>query len=85
MAPAQPEIDLRSWSLLLFLSLLWGGSYLFIGIAVKELTPLVIVMARVAMATAILLPLHFLVIGALPRDRRSWAGFAADRRNHARS
>ena len=69
-------IDLRSWALLLFLSILWGGSYLFIGTAVKELSPLVIVLARVAIAAAVLLPIHFAVLGRLPGDAKSWLAFA---------
>lgn len=43
------------WAQLLLLSLVWGGSYLFVGVAVKELPPPVIVFARVAIASAVLL------------------------------
>ena len=42
------------WGLLLLLSLLWGGSFFFIGVAVKELPPLTIVTARVSLAAALL-------------------------------
>ena len=42
------------WGLLLLLSLLWGGSFFFVGVAVKELPPLTIVCARVTIAAAIL-------------------------------
>lgn len=73
MPPAHAShIHLRDWALLLLLSVIWGGSYLFIGIAVRELPPLVIVMARVMLAAAALLPLHLILIGPLPRDRESW-------------
>jgi drug/metabolite transporter (DMT)-like permease len=58
--------------LLGMLSVLWGGSFLFIGIAVKELPSLLIVFARVSIAAAVLLPVHFLMQGPLPRDRRTW-------------
>ena len=57
------------------MSILWGGSYLFAGIAVKELPPLVIVFTRVALAALALLPLHRIIQGPLPRDRRSWISF----------
>jgi drug/metabolite transporter (DMT)-like permease len=40
--------------LLLLLSLLWGGSFLFVGVAVRELPPLVIVAARVTIAAVLL-------------------------------
>jgi drug/metabolite transporter (DMT)-like permease len=72
MTPASPHIQLRDWGLLVLLSVLWGGSFLFVGIAVKDLSPLVIVMARVAIAAAALLPLHLILIGPLPRDRETW-------------
>ena len=71
--PATPsQIHLRDWGLLVMLSVIWGGSFLFAGIAVKELSPLVIVMARVVIAAAALLPLHLILIGPLPRDRATW-------------
>ncbi len=67
-----PAADAQSWALLLLLSLIWGGSFLFVGIAIKELPPLLIVLARVAMAAAILIPFHLLFLGPLPRDARTW-------------
>lgn len=76
MPPASATIDLRDWGLLVMLSVIWGGSYFFIGIAVRELSPLVVVMARVMIAAAVLLPVHLLLQGALPRDRASWIGVA---------
>jgi drug/metabolite transporter (DMT)-like permease len=42
------------WGLLLLLSLLWGGSFFFVGVAVKELPPFTIVAARVCLAAALL-------------------------------
>ncbi len=38
-----------AWALILVLSLLWGGSYFFAGVAVAELPPLTIVTLRVGM------------------------------------
>ena len=38
------------WAVLLALSVLWGGSFLFVGLAVRELPPLTIVVARVVMS-----------------------------------
>lgn len=72
MRSTPSHIHLRDWGLLVLLSVIWGGSYLFAGVAVKELSPLVIVMARVVIAAAALLPLHLLIIGALPKDRATW-------------
>lgn len=72
MAAAPTHIHLKDWGLLILLSIIWGGSYFFVGVAVKELSPLVIVMARVILAAAALLPLHLVLVGPLPRDRASW-------------
>jgi drug/metabolite transporter (DMT)-like permease len=40
MAVAQRAMTAREWGLLALLSLLWGGSFFFVGVAVKELPPL---------------------------------------------
>ena len=58
--------------MLLLLSLLWGGSFLFIAIAVKELAALQIVLARVVIAAAVLVPVHLVMQGPLPRDKKTW-------------
>jgi len=65
----------RDWGLLLTLSLLWGGSFFFVGVAVHALPPLTIVALRVGLAA----PVLWLAIRALgvpvPRDLRVWAAF----------
>ncbi len=53
-AAPQRAMTFAEWALLLLLSLLWGGSFFFIGVAVKELPPLTIVMARVSLAAVLL-------------------------------
>ncbi len=53
-AVPQRAMTTGEWGLLLLLSLLWGGSFFFVGVAVKELPPLTIVMARVSLAAALL-------------------------------
>jgi drug/metabolite transporter (DMT)-like permease len=50
----QRPMTSREWGLLLLLSLLWGGSFFFVGVAVKELPPLTIVAARVTLAATLL-------------------------------
>lgn len=42
------------WGLLFGLSIVWGGSFFFNGIAIRELPPLVIVCARMCLAATIL-------------------------------
>ena len=44
----------KDWAMLLLLSLLWGSSFFFVGVAVSELSPLTIVTLRVAIASIIL-------------------------------
>ena len=45
-----PPLTARAWRLLLLLALLWGGSFFFVGVAVREWPPLWIVLARVGLA-----------------------------------
>ena len=47
---AATEMDERDWVLLVLLSILWGGSFFFTGVALRELPPLTIVLARVSIA-----------------------------------
>ncbi len=70
------SVSNQNWALLLLLSVLWGGSFLFVGIAVKELPALLIVFARVSIAAAVLVPVHLLMQGALPRDPKRWMALA---------
>jgi drug/metabolite transporter (DMT)-like permease len=53
-AAPQRAMNPSEWGLLLLLSLLWGGSFFFVGVAVKELPPLTIVLARVSLAALLL-------------------------------
>ncbi len=63
------------WGLLLTLSLLWGGSFFFTEIALREITPLVTVWGRVALACIILwATLGFRGV-RVSWDRRLWASF----------
>lgn len=40
----------QAWGLLILLSVLWGGSFLFVGLAVREWPPLSIALSRVGLA-----------------------------------
>lgn len=65
----------QSWGLLLALSVLWGGSFFFIGIAVREWPPLTIVASRVLIAAAVLLLVLRLSGLQLPRRPAVWLAF----------
>ena len=70
-------MGLRDWGLVAALSVIWGGSFFFIGIAVKSLPPLTLVFLRVALA-ALVLNLAVPAIGLrMPADRRTWSAFFA--------
>jgi len=63
------------WGMLLALSLLWGGSFFFNGVALRELPPITIVALRVGLAAAVL---HVVVLGMgqrMPGGRRVWIAF----------
>jgi len=50
-------VTVRGWALFITLSVLWGIPYLFIKIAVEDLSPAMIVWIRVALGAALLLPI----------------------------
>ncbi len=61
--------------LLALLSILWGGSFFFVGVAVRELPPFSIVTARVGLAALALVIALRLMGQALPREPRILAAF----------
>ncbi len=77
MAAKDGRIDARDWSLLGVLSVLWGGSFFFNGLALKELPPLALVLLRVALAALILLPVARAYCISFPRGLAGWKPFFA--------
>jgi drug/metabolite transporter (DMT)-like permease len=77
MSPADGRIHARDWSLLVGLSILWGGSFFLVGVVLKELPPLTLVLLRLVVATMILLPLLRLSRIEFPRDLAGWLPFCA--------
>ena len=75
MAAAGTRMDERDWALLVLLSILWGGSFYFTGVAVQELPPLTIVLARVAIAAILLLPVLWICGARLPANLSGWVPF----------
>lgn len=69
---AEQKIDATSWAMLFVLAMIWGGSFMFVAVAVKELPAMLIVLARVGIAALILIPVHLVWQGALPRDAKTW-------------
>lgn len=63
------------WALLLALSILWGGSFFFVGVAVRELPPLTIVLLRVAIAALALHVVLWRARTSIPADGKTWLAF----------
>jgi len=70
-------MNLQEWFLLILLSILWGGSFFFIGVAVKGLPPLVIVALRLLLAAMVLAMVVSLRGLRLPADFLVWRAFLA--------
>jgi drug/metabolite transporter (DMT)-like permease len=65
----------KEWALLVTLSVLWGGSFFFTGIALRSFPPLTTVALRVAGAAAVLLIVTSIMGLRLPRTREAWLAF----------
>ena len=69
------RMSLIDWCLLLFLSLLWGASFFYAAVALRELPPFTIVLLRVAIAALVLHIVLRLVGVRFPWDSASWRAF----------
>lgn len=75
MTPTRLTMGPAEWLMLVALSVLWGGSFLFGKIALAELPPFSVVLVRVALA-ALALGLAVVVTRqAVPRAREVWLAF----------
>lgn len=66
----------HDWLLLVALSVLWGGSFFFNGVALRELPPLTVALARVFFGALCLLAVIGPLGGALPKRAADWLPFA---------
>lgn len=69
------RMGLVEWSMLLLLSMLWGGSYFFVEIALLEWSPLLIVAVRVVVACAVIWGIVLAAGLPVPRSLRAWTAF----------
>lgn len=74
-APLQKSISSRAWAELILLSLIWGGSFLSIRIALDELPPMTTVAHRVFWAMLILWAYVVIKRLPIPKDPKIWFGF----------
>ena len=75
MSATNRPITAREWGMLLTLSLVWGGSFFFYEIAVRQLPVFTVVVCRVGLAAVILLAVLRLTGQRLPRSGKVWAAF----------
>ncbi|MBV6631485.1 MAG: DMT family transporter [Alphaproteobacteria bacterium] len=79
-SPTTPSMGLTEWGMLILLSVLWGGSFFFIGVAVTELPTFTVVVSRVVLAALILLAIMMVTGRKMPsmataEGRRIWLAF----------
>ena len=65
----------QTWLLLILLSVLWGGSFFFASAALRELPPMTVVLARVTLGAAFLLPVFKHLGGQWPTTVAGWQPF----------
>lgn len=70
-----PQMSLRAWIELVLLSLLWGGSFFSIAIALREVGPFTAVLHRVGWAALLLWVVVVMRGLPIPRDWRVWGAF----------
>ncbi|NRB24009.1 DMT family transporter [Shewanella sp.] len=69
------SMNARVWAMLILLSMLWGGSFFFVGVVVTELAPLTIVTLRVAIAAMTLWAIALMIGLRPPKTLRVWLAF----------
>lgn len=75
LATINPVMGSMEWTMLLTLSVLWGGSFFFVEVAIKEMSTLAVVMLRVGLA-ACALWVYMLVSGQrIARGLEVWLAF----------
>ncbi len=74
-ARIEESMTLGTWALLIALSLVWGGSFFFQGVAVRELPTITIVVARVGLAALTLLVVMKALGLRMPSSGHVWAAF----------
>jgi len=63
------------WLLLIILSILWGGSFFFVGVVVEAFPPLTIVALRVSLAAIALLAVLYFTGSRMPSNSTVWFAF----------
>ena len=75
MKPEVNSMNTHEWLLLIILSIVWGGSFFFVGVAVEALPPLTIVALRVSLATVALMAFVHFSGFRMPTNPNIWFAF----------
>lgn len=75
MSPINARMGTLEWTLLITLSILWGGSFLFGKVAVAEIPPLTLAFFRVAIAAGLLWFVVRIARTPMPRGLSGWMPF----------
>jgi drug/metabolite transporter (DMT)-like permease len=73
--PINQPMGAIEWLLLITLSVLWGGTFLFAEIALVEVRPFTLVLGRVGFAALILIALVYATGRRMPREASAWRPF----------
>ncbi|WP_373083843.1 DMT family transporter [Sneathiella sp.] len=65
-------MSLKNWGYVVVLSIIWGGSFFLVEVALVDLTPFTIVFLRVSVAALTLIAVIYLSGRRLPRGRKLW-------------
>ncbi len=74
-AAINTSMGTREWFMLIVLSILWGGSFFFVGVVVTELPPLTIVTFRVGFAAITLWCVVIALRIPVPTTLKAWKAF----------
>jgi len=69
------RMGLMEWTMLVLLSMLWGGSYYFVEIALTEWSPILIVGVRVFIASIVIWGIVLAAGLPIPRSLSAWTAF----------
>ena len=72
---ATKTMDATAWTMMLLLAAVWGGSFVFAEVALRELPPLTITLHRVFWAVPVLAIVLRIRGYSLPRGGRVWAAY----------
>ena len=73
--PTNRPMGAIEWLLLIALSVLWGGTFLFAEIALEEVRPFTLVLGRVGIAALILVVVVYATGHRMPRSWTAWLPF----------